>query len=395
MAENSAPERIWEYPSAMAGWAKAFCRLEKAEQIAVEYVRADLVATLTEQVERLTHERDQASAALRTVQNAAKTLASAQGGELEHLRQNATYDHRLRSEHESLLARDAQMTDALLAAEARAEAAEAELAKLREAVPVAWAVAPNGPPVRLDECPIGLFARGGEIALKSEYGSNEGRIDAYIVSSGEFFWGPAPQTIESQNATLVQPLKLVEQGVKALASAPGFLATLTDEQKEAALAYDGPDGPASAPGAVREVLTQIVEEGRALRSGGPDAMDLQDLSDALQSATELAADALSALDTEQGWRPIETAPKDGTRFLATLRRETAEDMDGRKWPRFSEVREIFYREWKSPIFNDNMPWHAGDPFDNDFASDHFGEDVPVAWLPLDRLPSPPKEGGAA
>ena len=137
MAENSAPERIWAYPSAMAGWAKAFCRLEKAEQIAVEYVRADLVATLTEQVERLTHERDQASAALRTVQNAAKTLASAQGGELEHLRQNATYDHRLRSEHESLLARDAQMTDALLAAEARAEAAEAELAKLREAEPVA------------------------------------------------------------------------------------------------------------------------------------------------------------------------------------------------------------------------------------------------------------------
>ena len=54
MAENSAPERIWAYPSAMAGWAKAFCRLEKAEQIAVEYVRADLVATLTEQVERLT-----------------------------------------------------------------------------------------------------------------------------------------------------------------------------------------------------------------------------------------------------------------------------------------------------------------------------------------------------
>lgn len=63
---------------------------------------------------------------LRTVQNAAKTLHHCRDSELQHLRENAAFDHRLRSEHESLMERDALMTDALLAAEARAEKAEAE-----------------------------------------------------------------------------------------------------------------------------------------------------------------------------------------------------------------------------------------------------------------------------
>lgn len=62
--------------------------------------------------------------------------------------------------------------------------------------------------VRLRACPIGLFWFGDELCLKTEYGSNEGRIDAYIVSSGEFFWGERPQTIESQRAQLVTPISL-------------------------------------------------------------------------------------------------------------------------------------------------------------------------------------------
>lgn len=60
--------------------------------------------------------------------------------------------------------------------------------------------------VTLAECPIGLFWCGETLALKTEYGNNEGRIDAYIVSSGEMFWGPAPQTIASQRATMVVPV---------------------------------------------------------------------------------------------------------------------------------------------------------------------------------------------
>lgn len=66
-------------------------------------------------------------------------------------------------------------------------------------------------PVTLVECPIGLFICGETLALKTEYGNNEGRIDAYIVESGEMFWGDQPQTIESQRATLVWPVT-VEAG---------------------------------------------------------------------------------------------------------------------------------------------------------------------------------------
>lgn len=62
---------------------------------------------------------------------------------------------------------------------------------------------------RLKNCPIGLFiASSGELCLKTEYGANEGRIDAYIVSSGEFFWGSPPQTITSQREQMVTPVDL-------------------------------------------------------------------------------------------------------------------------------------------------------------------------------------------
>ena len=61
--------------------------------------------------------------------------------------------------------------------------------------------------VTLAECPIGLFVSSdGELCLKSDYGSGQGRIDAYIVASGEFFWGLPPQTIASQRAQMVQPV---------------------------------------------------------------------------------------------------------------------------------------------------------------------------------------------
>ena len=61
--------------------------------------------------------------------------------------------------------------------------------------------------VTLAQCPVGLFhSEGGSLCLKTEYGNNEGRIDAYIVDSGEFFWGPAPQTIAHQRAQIVFPV---------------------------------------------------------------------------------------------------------------------------------------------------------------------------------------------
>lgn len=61
--------------------------------------------------------------------------------------------------------------------------------------------------VQLQNCPIGLFECSGELCLKTEYGTNEGRIDAYIVSSGEFFWG-GPMNIMAQRRVLVTPVQL-------------------------------------------------------------------------------------------------------------------------------------------------------------------------------------------
>lgn len=64
--------------------------------------------------------------------------------------------------------------------------------------------------VKLVDCPVGLFLYGddGHLALKTEYGNNEGRIDAYIVSSGEFFWGGSPQTVINQRNQLVTPIEV-------------------------------------------------------------------------------------------------------------------------------------------------------------------------------------------
>lgn len=62
----------------------------------------------------------------------------------------------------------------------------------------------------LAECPIGLFlSDSGNLCLKTEYSGNDGRIDAYIVESGEFFWGAQPQTIASQREQMVTPVENV------------------------------------------------------------------------------------------------------------------------------------------------------------------------------------------
>lgn len=59
----------------------------------------------------------------------------------------------------------------------------------------------------LAECPVGLFiSANGELCLKTEYSENNGRITAYIVSSGEFFCGAQPQTIRNQRASIVTPV---------------------------------------------------------------------------------------------------------------------------------------------------------------------------------------------
>ena len=42
----------------------------------------------------------------------------------------------------------------------------------------------NNDMIPFEECPVGMFTYDGELCLKTEYG-----LEAYIVSSGERFWG--------------------------------------------------------------------------------------------------------------------------------------------------------------------------------------------------------------
>lgn len=70
--------------------------------------------------------------------------------------------------------------------------------------------------VSLADCPIGLFVFNDTLCLKTEYGTNDGAISAYIVSSGEAFWGPDPQTIENQRNCLVRPVEAVPHDAEPL-----------------------------------------------------------------------------------------------------------------------------------------------------------------------------------
>ena len=70
---------------------------------------------------------------------------------------------------------------------------------------------PCGEKCTLDELPCGTLFKFGDdcIAVKSEYRCNNGLIEAFILDSGEQFWGGA-HTAEEQNALMVQPLAIEE-----------------------------------------------------------------------------------------------------------------------------------------------------------------------------------------
>lgn len=61
--------------------------------------------------------------------------------------------------------------------------------------------------VTLADCPIGLFIdSSGQLCVKTEYSEDSGRIRAFVVASGEAFWGPHPQTAANQRNAMVMPL---------------------------------------------------------------------------------------------------------------------------------------------------------------------------------------------
>lgn len=58
--------------------------------------------------------------------------------------------------------------------------------------------------VRLIDAPVGLFKHGKCLGLKTEYMINN-RVEAYVVESGEIFWGGV-NTDEEVNNLLVTPI---------------------------------------------------------------------------------------------------------------------------------------------------------------------------------------------
>lgn len=68
---------------------------------------------------------------------------------------------------------------------------------------------PDGEKVRLCDMEPGLFLFDDDcLALKTEYITDSGRIEAYIVDTGELFHGGA-KTAPEQWSLMVQPLKVV------------------------------------------------------------------------------------------------------------------------------------------------------------------------------------------
>ena len=103
----------------------------------------------------------------------------------------------------------------------------------------------------------------------------------------------------------------------------------------------------------------------------------------MQRAVRAEAEIVKLLQGSMLPQPMATAPRNGTRILAYLYSEP----DDCGYRGFGEWREIYWKPYRSlGMF---LPWHAGDPWDSHDqieAPDHFGEAVPIAWLPC---PTPP------
>ncbi len=78
--------------------------------------------------------------------------------------------------------------------------------------------------IRLGDAPVGLFEFDGTIGFKSEYGKiktdEKGtfvQVEAFVVCSGEYFWGGA-ETSRERNDLLVTPLYIKGRKLKKLRS---------------------------------------------------------------------------------------------------------------------------------------------------------------------------------
>ena len=71
----------------------------------------------------------------------------------------------------------------------------------------------------LSYCPPGLFISGDCLGFKTEYRSADGRTEAFVVASGETFWGGATDA-DARERLLVTPVEIVDAGALRLVSIP-------------------------------------------------------------------------------------------------------------------------------------------------------------------------------
>ncbi len=64
---------------------------------------------------------------------------------------------------------------------------------------------------RIENLPNGtlFMSESGTIALKSEYHTDKGACECYIVGTGEFFWGGVKEASDL-NKMLVYPIEIIE-----------------------------------------------------------------------------------------------------------------------------------------------------------------------------------------
>lgn len=70
---------------------------------------------------------------------------------------------------------------------------------------------------RLDECPPGLFLSNGCLGLKTEYRTNSGWTEAFVVASGEAFAGGAASS-EDREALMVTAVEIIDASALRLVS---------------------------------------------------------------------------------------------------------------------------------------------------------------------------------
>lgn len=68
------------------------------------------------------------------------------------------------------------------------------------------------PEVSLWECPAGLFYAGQQLCVKIDAVTAKGFVMAYVVESGEFFWGDGRKVAEAQHEERVRPVEWRDSG---------------------------------------------------------------------------------------------------------------------------------------------------------------------------------------